>query len=283
MARFHTLEFDDLPPRKSQLQAETRDVDASAGNMAEAEELQHRDTATRDVIDEHYHMRCALEEYQRGNFEAAMRLYSRALQDNPNGADAWVGQVRMLIELGELKEASVWADRALEVNPGHGELLAAKGVAAARMGNRKAALKFIDAASASPQGSTFYVWLARGEVLLATRRKNVDFALDQAISLARDWFSRLLVARIYYFYRQYARALAHARAAVEANLLSPFAWVVQGNCQLALAMRRDARRSYQEALNLDRDYLPARKALESRRPISALTSILSPLRRVLRR
>ena len=283
MARFHTLEFDDLPPRKPQLQSENHDETVSARNISETEELQHRDTATRDVIDEHYHMRCAFEEYQKGNFEAAMRLYSRALQDNPNRAEAWVGQVRMLIELGELKEAGVWADRALEVNPGHGELLAAKGVAAARLGDRKAAIKFIDAASASPQGSTFYVWLARGEVLLATRRKNVDFALDQAIALARDWFSRLLVARIYYFYRQYARALVHARAAVDANLLSPFAWLVQGNCQLALAMSRDARRSYQEALILDSEYLPARKALESRRPISALTTILAPVRRVLRR
>ena len=283
MARFHTLEFDDLPPRKPALQAEEREDVTAAGNLTSSVELQHRDTATRDVIDEHYHMRCALDEYQKGNFEAAMRLYSRALQDNPNRADAWVGQVRMLIEMGELKEAGVWADRALEVNPGHGELLAAKGVAATRLGDRKAAIGFIDAASASPQGGSFYVWLARGEVLLATRRKNVDFALDQAISLARDWFSRLLVARIYYFYRQYARALVHARAAVEANLLSPFAWLVQGNCQLALAMSRDARRSYQEALNLDRDFLPARKALESRRPISALTSILSPLRRLLRR
>ncbi len=282
MARFHTLEFDDLPRRPAIQEAQQQET-LSAESLPAGEELKHRDTATRDVIDEHYHMRCAFEEYQKGSFEAAMRLYSRALRDNPNRPDAWVGQVRMLIEIGELKEAGVWADRALEVNAGHGELLAAKGVAAARLGDSKSALRFIDAASASPQAGTFYVWLARGEVLLATRRKNVDFALDQAISLARDWFSRLLVARIYYFYRQYARALTHARAAVDANLLSPFAWLVQGNCQLALAMSRDARRSYQEALNLDSEYAPARKALESRRPISALTSILAPLRRVMRR
>lgn len=277
MARFHTLEFDDKHDRRPDTAEAAQSPDTS---LADAALDTHRDTAGREVRDEAFHMRAADEQYQQARFEQALRLYSRALESNPNLDAAWVGQVRMLIEMGELKEANVWADRALEVFPGHGELLAAKGVVAARLGDRRKSLEFSDAATSSREAGRTYVWLARGEVLLATRRKNVDFVLEKALSIARDWFTTLLVARIYYFHRHYARALAHARQAVDANMLSPFAWLVQGNCQEALAMTRQARESYHQAQALDPDFEPAKKALSILRPAGALAFFLAPFRKL---
>ena len=280
MARFHTLEFPD-PPRQPVGDRTQQTAEPELTSGAAAVET-HRDTVATSVQNEIFHMRAADEQFQMGRFEQALRLYSRALEGNPNLDSAWVGQVRMLIEMGELKEARVWADRALEIFPGHGELLAAKGVVAARLGDRTKSIEFSDAAAASREAGRSYVWLARGEVLLATRRKNVDFVLEKALSLARDWFTTLLVARIYYFYRHYARALVHAREAVEANMLSPFAWLVQGNCQEALAMSIPARDSYTQALTLDPDYEAARVALGTVRPAGALAFILAPWRKLRR-
>ncbi len=57
-------------------------------------------------------------------FDQGLRLYARALEENPKSTAAWTGQVRMLVELGEFREAKAWADKALETHPNHAELLA---------------------------------------------------------------------------------------------------------------------------------------------------------------
>jgi tetratricopeptide (TPR) repeat protein len=264
VTRFRTLEFDENePPQKS------------------AQE-QARETVAREVHDEAYHVREAEREYQNARFEQALRLYSRALEANPNLDTAWVGQVRMLIEMGELKEATVWADRALELFKEHAELLSAKGVVAARLGDRKKALQFSDSAAAAKGAGTAYVWLARGEVLLATRRDNGAFCLEKAKGAGgrADWFTVLLAARIFYFHRHYARGMQNAREAMELQPTAPFAWVVLGNCQEALGLVKRARESYREALLLDRDFTPARAALDGVESLGIIKRMDAALRRV---
>src|ERR1041385_3870181 len=97
------------------------------------------------VKDEAYYSAQARAAFENGNFESALRLYSKILEFNPQNAAAWTGQVRMLIELGEFREAKLWADKALERFPNDPELLAAKAVALARSGNLQEALAFSDA------------------------------------------------------------------------------------------------------------------------------------------
>ncbi len=273
MTRFASLEFDHT-------QEPGDSAEVRAREMTRPEE---RQTTTREVRDERFYVRAGDEHYQRARFEPALRMYSRALESNPNYDPAWVGQVRMLLEMGEFKEARVWADRGLEVFRDHAELLAAKGVLAARLGDRKKSLEFTDSAAAAKESGRPYVWLARGEVLLATRRRNGSVCLDRARSAAgsADWFTALLVARIYYFYRQYARGLATAREATEIMPTAPFPWFVAGLCQQSLGMGRRARGSFRQALELDPDFEPARKALGSWRPANWLTTLLGPFRRIL--
>jgi len=74
--------------------------------------------------DEAYYLAAARAAFESGKFEPALRLYSKVLEYNPQNADAWTGQVRMLIELGEFREAKLWADKALERFPHEPELLA---------------------------------------------------------------------------------------------------------------------------------------------------------------
>src|SRR5437899_4608880 len=146
--------------------------------------------------DEAFYFAQAREAFQNGNFESGLRLYSKVLEFNPQNASAWCGQVRMLVELGEFREAKLWADKALERFPHEPELLAAKAVALARGGDLQGALAFSDA-SIEERGDTPYVWLARGDVLLARRERRADYCLEKALRLAPgDWFIGWLAARV---------------------------------------------------------------------------------------
>src|SRR5215469_10834960 len=97
------------------------------------------------VKDESYYLSTAQSAFENGEFESALRSFGKVLEFNPQNPAAWTGQVRMLIELGEYKEAKLWADKALERFPTEPELLAAKAVALARSGDLQGALAFSDA------------------------------------------------------------------------------------------------------------------------------------------
>src|SRR6266446_5704121 len=169
------------------------------------------------VKDESYYFAEARTAFENGNFEAALRLFSKVLEFNPENAAAWTGQVRMLIELGEFGEAKLWADKALERFPHEPDLLAAKSVALGRGGDLQGALVFSDAAI-EEHGDTPYVWLARADVLLAREEARADYCLEKAMMLApHGWFIAWLAARIRCYYHQFALALQLLQQAIEWN------------------------------------------------------------------
>ena len=130
----------------------------------------------------------ANQEYQWGRFEPALRLYTRALQEQRTMIPAWVGQVQMLVQLDECHEAHVWCDKGLELFRNNGELLAAKAQACTRLNDLKSAFACSDASLAAP-GSSPWRWIARGEVLLARRHKLVAECFQKAVvEAATDWF-----------------------------------------------------------------------------------------------
>ena len=63
------------------------------------------------VKDEAYYLAEARAAFENGNFESGLRFYSKVLEFNPKNAAAWTGQVRMLIELGEFREARLPSQR----------------------------------------------------------------------------------------------------------------------------------------------------------------------------
>ncbi len=196
------------------------------------------------VKDADYYLAEARAAFENGNFESALRLYSKVLEFNPQSAAAWTGQVRMLIELGEYREAKLWADKALDRFPHEPELLAAKAVALARSGDLQGALVFSDS-SIEERGDTPYVWLARGDVLLARDEKRAEYCLEKALLLApRDWFVAWLAARIRYFYQQFALAMKLLQQAVEWKADHFLLWLELGQCQQALGLVGAAKDSF---------------------------------------
>jgi tetratricopeptide (TPR) repeat protein len=156
----------------------------------------------------------------------------------------------MLIELGQFKEARLWADKALERFAHDAELLAAKAVALGRCGDLQGALAFSDSAI-EERGDTPYVWLARADVLLASKEKRADYCFEKALLLApRDWFVTWLGARIRYYYKQFALAVRLLQQAVELNAGHFLVWLELGRCQQALGLAGPARHSFEQARQL---------------------------------
>ena len=229
MSRFGNLEFGDSPQSDAQTHAQP------------------------GVKDEPFYLREAVEAFENGRFEQALRSYAKALEQNPKSAAAWTGQVRMLIELGEFREAKLWAEKALVLFPREGELLAAKAVALARSGDGKGALAFSDA-SMEVETSTPYIWLARGDVLLARKEKRAAYCFEKAILLARNhWIWPWLASRVHTFYRQSAQALKFAQQALALDAARAIIWQQLGRCEAALGLSSKAQQSFERARELDRD------------------------------
>jgi tetratricopeptide (TPR) repeat protein len=216
--------------------------------------------------------------FEGGDFEQALRYYGRVLEFNPNCTPAWAGQVRMLIELERFEEAKSWADQALDRFPRDPELLAAKAVALGRTGDLQAALTFSDAAI-EEQGDTPYVWLARGDILLARQEKQADFCFGKALAMsARDWFVHWLASRINHFYEKFSIALKYAQQALALAPSRAVVWMQLGYCQQGLGLFGPAQHSFVQARQLD----PRATTVAVTAVLQSNTGIFSRLRGVLR-
>jgi len=226
---------------------------------------EHNAPDSEVVRDEAYFMSEAQQNFELGEFEPALRAYAKVLEFNPQQAAAWTGQVRMLIELEEFREARLWADKALERFPHEPELLAAKAVALGRMGDLKEAMAFSDAAI-EERGDTPYIWLARGDVLLANREKLADYCFEKAFTLARtSWVLPWLASRIYCYYQKFAVALKLAQQALALEVGKGAIWLQLGVCQQALGLAVPARNSFEQALQLNpHDRVADRLLIEQR-------------------
>jgi len=212
------------------------------------------------VKDEAHYLAAARSAFADARFEQALRCYGKVLEYNTQNTEAWAGQVRMLIELGELKEARLWADKALERFPGDAELLSAKAVALGRSGDVEEALVLSDYA-VEQKGDTAYVWLARGDVLLSRKESRAQHCLDKALLLApRDWFVMWLAARIRAYHEQFTLALKVLQQALELNASAFVLWLEAGRCQSALGMCGAAARSFDQARELNPDCIDRSEA-----------------------
>ncbi len=248
MSRFSNLEFD--PEFSGRHDAETTPV----------------------ADDEARHLQAAQTAFEAGDFESALRSFARVLEHNPQNPRAWTGQVRMLIELDECREAKLWADKALERFPHEPELLAAKAVALARLGDFVAAMAFSDA-SFEERGDSAYLWLARADVLFAQKEAKADHCLDRARLLApADWFLHWLISRIHYYHRRFVHALKAARDALALDASRFTLWLQAALCEQQLGLIDAAAASAAHAAQLNPRDAAARDLLTA-------LSITSPFSR----
>jgi tetratricopeptide (TPR) repeat protein len=197
---------------------------------------------------------------RRGQYENALRQYSRALEQDKSLITGWLGQVQMLVQLDEAPEAELWSRKALELFPGNGDLLAGRAQALARMGDLKRAGEASDG-SMAVAGKSAYRWMVRGEWMLAAHHKLEEHAFNKAEQLDKDWIVPLESALIYLHYRFASRAVARARAATEAAPDQYFAWYIRGCAESDAGMKRPATESLQHCLQLCPGHVEAQEQM----------------------
>jgi tetratricopeptide (TPR) repeat protein len=214
-----------------------------------------------EIRDAEYFHNQAIRYRLAGDFEVALRNYSRCLEQDHTFYPGWLGQVMMLIELGELKEADVWADKALEMFPEHPELLAAKAVACARDGRPDKALAYSDN-SITKENVTSLVWLARAEVLLNRKSAIAQNCISKALNAAGEdgAIIRLQIARLLNRNHDCAGALQYLREVVDELPKSALAWYELGFAQAMLG-RPEARMSFEQAIKLHPNWRLPEEAL----------------------
>jgi tetratricopeptide (TPR) repeat protein len=204
----------------------------------------------------------ATEERRCGQYENALRLYSRALEDDKSLVACWLGQVQMLVLLDEAVEADLWSRKALELFPNNGDLLAGRAQALGRMGRLQLALVASDG-SLKAAGQSAYRWTVRGELLAARGEETDRHCFDKAVQIDSDWLVPLEISRIYLSLDIPSRALDRIRRAVELAPNRFLAWFVQGEVQRALGMESAAAKSYTRCLELCPGHVDADRALRA--------------------
>lgn len=170
--------------------------------------------------------------YLHGDYELSLRNYSRSLERSTTFFDAWAGQIRMLIELGEYPEALIWADKALELFPENADLLACKAVACLRDAKINNAMAYSDNA-VSKDNVGPRVWLARAEVLMQRKSRVAEECVSKAISMAGESADiiRLEAGCLLRRYGRYTTGQECLKEAVRDFPKSALAWYELGCCQ----------------------------------------------------
>ncbi len=209
--------------------------------------------------DDAFYLKEARLGFENAKFEYALRAYAKVLEFNPMNAAAWAGQVQMLIELEEYREAKLWADKALERFSNNPEILSLKAMALGRYGDLDAALAYADAA-VEERGESPIVWLARADVLMARKETMAEYSIQRAIVMApEDWLVHVMTSKIYYFYKYFLKAFKSAKKATELAPSVPICWLQLGICQLELGMNSQAHLSFQSAIELS----PSNREIEN--------------------
>lgn len=206
-------------------------------------------------------MQRADEHFYRGEFEKALRFYSRALQTENAQPTPWIGQIICLLQMKQMKEADLWVQRALELFPEDSSLVSLRAVVMARNGMVKRAVGTSDYAM-TRGGSTPLAWIARGEVLTLAESKNAGFCFEKAMetALPDDWKTPFLIGLVLHDQGVWASSLEYLQKAAARGAGNHWLWYLLGMCYLRLAFRQEAIDALRQSMALNPNYPPAQDA-----------------------
>jgi len=168
----------------------------------------------------------------------------------------------MLIELGEYREAKLWADKALgTVSPMSRNCWPPKPSRWAAAVICRARLAFSDA-SIEERGDTPYVWLARGDVLLARSETRADYCFEKSLAARAARLVHNMARGAHPVLLRAICAGAEADSAGRGHNPGNFLlWLEQGHCQQAIGLVGAAEISFTQARQLNPRCDEADKAL----------------------
>lgn len=256
MDRFRWLEFGEEGPPEDEDEGEAPQDPLGRTFLARAHEL-----------------------FLNGEHERALREYSRAVHEDRGLFDAWAGQVRSQLAMGELEQARTWAQKGLDLFPESPHAVSVAALVQAHMGLPEEALRISDralelAGSQAPPA----VWLERAEcLLLARRREPAEDCLDRLRSTGgEDPDVRQRVGLAYLAADMPEKALPEFNSALERRPDRAYLWFLVGRCARALQQTDRARFALEKALSLKpgfEDALREKKKL-GRAPAPWLSTML---------
>jgi protein O-GlcNAc transferase len=192
--------------------------------------------------------------FLEGQYEPALREFSRAVAEQRDLFDAWAGQVRCHLAMEELPQARVWANKALELFPSAPRVLSVAGLVAACQGQGEEALRFSDQALELSRGLVPpALWLERAECLLRSgRRDAASDCLDMVRNLSGgdpDFHQRIGLALL--GAGAVEQAWLEFQAALERRPDRAWLWYLSARAARALQQEDRARFALERALALD--------------------------------
>lgn len=204
--------------------------------------------------DQHTCMAEARSHYLEGDFEQSLRAYSEALKYDKGQFEAWAGQVRCLVALGDFREAKVWAEKACGLFSDVPILESARSRALAVNGLMAEAMTASDGALEKAEKTGLadpHLWLERGACLLANNQlSSAQHCLDKAQEMANDpdWQQR--VAYELLEGGQATLALAWINQLVQQRPKRAFAWLMKARCHRRLGQIEAAHQALNQAAEL---------------------------------
>lgn len=199
-----------------------------------------------------------------GQYQKAMRAYSRAMQVDKSAVEPWIGQVIALVKQNQKREAAMWAMRAVELFPEDPRLVSLQGLTLALNGSRQRAIACSDFAMSQPSGGSAFTWLVRGEILARNDNANAGFCFDKVLETrdGNDWRVLALAGNFLLEQKKWARALEFLKIAVEAQPNNGWLWTRLGLAQEKLGMTQSAMQAYKTALGLNPNDREAKACLD---------------------
>ncbi len=217
--------------------------------------------------------------FLEGQYEASLHHFSQALQLDRALFEAWSGQVRCLIRLGEFREAQAWAAKARGLFPSAPLILSAQSAALAASGLVPPALAASDEALELAERLNLrepQIWLDRASCLLLDGQKTTaGFCLEKVRELRPedpDWEQRIAVELLEG--QDFTGALEVLNRVVEHRPVRAHAWFLLGRAARKLGMRDRARQALEEAERLQPGDPATQKELRAlRRPCWVATLV----------
>ena len=196
----------------------------------------------------------AQDSYFRGFYLDALKRYARVLSADTNQISAWVGQVRILADIGRYDSAIYWADKACEFFDDETLLFFAKAFALAHAGRIDDAKAIINVPVGKDESPM--MWLLRGEVLIRVRinfiqkiftphkgigRLGAFFCFVKALSPdQQDPFINQRIGLAYMLANHYGRAFEHLNLSLKGANNNPLTLYGLAEC---CRMKRDYERA----------------------------------------
>lgn len=203
--------------------------------------------------DQHFHLQKADEQFAEGEYEPALRNYSAAIKYDSGLDEAWCGQVRCMLRMGDLQQALVWGQKGLEKLPHSAGAFSVLGLVLGRAGHMDEGLRASDTALqlCSHAGGTVgeRIWIERAALLLSCgQRENADTCFERvrtAHPQDAEWLQE--IGMEYFDSAEFPQALKTFNDALARKPDRAFLWLMVARTARKLHLEPQARAAFDKA------------------------------------